>query len=172
VGLVARGGYLAIGGGLLYAAYRVSLTTVRLARGEIPISTTSKVLGVPLLASDPGYLAFARWDRKKLFIVTTNLSLRRKESTVSVSPLDGFQLKHIYYFDDVLRGSSLVSDLQLEKSTQPVLALSGQDLTTAGLHLNLPPLGLSIFSTHLDKPLTLRTQPLSPLPSEMPHVKT
>jgi hypothetical protein len=112
----------------------------------------------PLTTSSNDVLAFARWEKKVVYILLANFSINRRSVSVR---LDTFQnrieSRKLYLFSDALHGVTLLNDLKVEVSQTPAIAVLGQDLKEAGLSVSLSELSLRLFSVNLGQPIKHET---------------
>lgn len=103
-------------------------------------------------------LAFARWEKKVVYIVVANFSGSRRTVSVGFEPFfERLEQRKLYLFNDALHGASLLHNLKTELSQSPAVAVLGQDLKEAGLTISLPELSLRLFSVNLGHPVQHET---------------
>lgn len=111
---------------------------------------------VHLETNSPNVFAFARFQKKSMFIAVANFSTLMSEVVVRLHLLhEGLEKNKLYLFNNALHGTSALKNLLHQPdSAGPAMALWGQNLREIGLPMTIPGLSLSLFSVSLSRPIT------------------
>jgi hypothetical protein len=110
---------------------------------------------VLLRTTSSDILAFARWEKKIVYIVVVNFSTQRRTVAVGFEPFyRRLDPKKLYLFNDALHGASLLADLKNDLAPSPAVAVLGNDLKEVGLSIPMSELSLRLFSVNLGQPVS------------------
>ncbi len=110
---------------------------------------------VLLRTTSADVLAFARWEKKIVYIVVVNFSNQRRSVAVGFEPFyRRLDPKKLYLFNDALHGASLLADLKNDLAPSPAVAVLGNDLKEMGLSIPMSELSLRLFSVNLGQPVS------------------